>query len=91
VGAKGLSLCDLQGVERQVGSAQWTRWPNEIKCGPHGGKKSKTKSGMVAWLSLKTKVEPVQGSGSQPESARGVWLDYSTKPTPSRDDVAAKS
>jgi hypothetical protein len=30
--------------------------------------------------------ELVQGSGSQPESARGVWLVYSTKPTPSRDD-----
>jgi hypothetical protein len=29
-----------------------------VKCGPHGGKKSKTKS--------------VQGSGSQPKSARGV-------------------
>jgi hypothetical protein len=45
-----------------------------VKCGPHGGKKSKTKSGTVSWLSLKTKVEPVQGSGSQPESAHGVWL-----------------
>jgi hypothetical protein len=32
-----------------------------------------------------------EGSGGQPESARGVWLVYSTKPTPSRDDVAAKS
>jgi hypothetical protein len=91
VGAKGLSLCGLRGVERQVGSAQWTRWPDGIKCGPHGGKKSKTKSGTVSWLSLKTKVEPVQGSGIQPESARGVSLVYSTKPTPSRDDVAAKS
>jgi hypothetical protein len=30
--------------------------------------------------------EPVQGSSSQSESARGVWLVYSTKPTPSRDD-----
>jgi hypothetical protein len=29
VGAKGLSLCGLRGVERQVGSARWTRWPNE--------------------------------------------------------------
>jgi hypothetical protein len=40
-------------VERQVGSARWTRWPNEIKCGPYGGKKSKTKSGTVSWLSSK--------------------------------------
>jgi hypothetical protein len=46
---------------------------------------------MVSWLSLKTKVEPVQGSGSKPEFARGVWLVYSTKLTLSRDDVAAKS
>jgi hypothetical protein len=78
-------------VERQVASARWTRWPDGIKCGPHGGKKSKTKSGTVPWLSLKTKVEPVQGSGSQPEFAHEVWLFYSTKPTPSRDDMAAKS
>jgi hypothetical protein len=88
---KGLSLCGLRGVERQVGSARWTRWPNEIKCGSHGGKKSKMKSGMVSWLGFKTKVEPVQDSGSLRKSARGVWLVYSTKPTPSRDDVVAKS
>jgi hypothetical protein len=71
---KGLSLCGLRGVERQVGSARWTPWPNGIMCGPHGGKKSKTKSGMVSWFNLKTKVDPVQGSGSQPESTHGVWL-----------------
>jgi hypothetical protein len=41
---KVLALRGLRAVERQVGSARWTRWPNEIKCGPHGGKKSKTKS-----------------------------------------------
>jgi hypothetical protein len=29
-----------------------------VKCGPHGGKNSKTKSWMVSWLSLKTKVKP---------------------------------
>jgi hypothetical protein len=49
------------------------------------------KSGTVSWLDFKTKVDPVQRSGSQPKSTRGVWLVYSTKPTPSRDDVAAKS
>jgi hypothetical protein len=91
VGAKGLCLAWLPRSERQVGSARWTRWPNEIKCRPHGGKKSKTKSGKVSWLGLKTKVEAVQGSGSQSKSTRGVWLVYSTKPTPSRDDVATKS
>jgi hypothetical protein len=41
---KVLALRGLWGVERQVGSAWWTRWPNKIKCGPHGGKKSKVKS-----------------------------------------------
>jgi hypothetical protein len=29
-----------------------------VKCGPHGGKNSRTKSWTVSWLSLKTKVEP---------------------------------
>jgi hypothetical protein len=29
-----------------------------IKCGPHGGKNSGTKSWTVSWLSLKIKVEP---------------------------------
>jgi hypothetical protein len=29
-----------------------------VKCGPHGGKNSGTKSWTVFWLSLKTKVEP---------------------------------
>jgi hypothetical protein len=28
-----------------------------VKCRPHGGKNSKTKSWTVSWLSLKTKVE----------------------------------
>jgi hypothetical protein len=41
---KVLALRGLRGVERQVGSARWTWWPNGIRCGPHGGKKSKTKS-----------------------------------------------
>jgi hypothetical protein len=54
-----------------------------VKCRPHGGKKSKTKSSIGA-------RQPVQGSGSQPESARGVcssspknrrvsWLSHKTK------------
>jgi hypothetical protein len=29
-----------------------------VKCGPHGGKNGKMKSGTVSWLSHKTKVEP---------------------------------
>jgi hypothetical protein len=30
---------------------------SEVKCGPHGGKNSETKSWTVSWFSLKTKVE----------------------------------
>jgi hypothetical protein len=29
-----------------------------VKCGPHGGKNGKMKSGTISWLSLKTKVKP---------------------------------
>jgi hypothetical protein len=29
-----------------------------VKCGLHGGKNDKKKSGTVSWLSHKTKVEP---------------------------------
>jgi hypothetical protein len=29
-----------------------------VKCGPHGGKNSGTKSWTISWLSLKTKGEP---------------------------------
>jgi hypothetical protein len=29
-----------------------------VKCGPHGGKNNKMKSGTISWLSLKIKVEP---------------------------------
>jgi hypothetical protein len=41
-----------------------------VKCGPHGGKNSGTKSWTVYWLSLKTKIEPGQ-SGSRVMS--GDW------------------
>jgi hypothetical protein len=30
---------------------------SRVKCRPHGGKNSRTKSWTVSWLSLKTKVE----------------------------------
>jgi hypothetical protein len=40
---KVYALRGLRGVERQVGLIRGTRWPR-VKCGPHGGKKSKTKS-----------------------------------------------
>jgi hypothetical protein len=29
-----------------------------VKCGTHGGKNGKMKSGTASWLSLKTKLEP---------------------------------
>jgi hypothetical protein len=29
-----------------------------VKCGPHGGNNSETKSCMICWLSLETKVKP---------------------------------
>jgi hypothetical protein len=40
-------------------------------CVLHGGKKSKTKSGTISWLSLETKVEPGQ-RGGQVMSGIGV-------------------
>jgi hypothetical protein len=58
-----------------------------VKCGPHGGKNSKTKLWTVSWLSYKTKVEPgLRGgqvmSGNWREatpSSRGFqW--FTTKP-----------
>jgi hypothetical protein len=43
---------------------------NRVKCGPHGGKNSGTKSWTVSWLSLKSKDEPGR-RGSQVMS--GDW------------------
>jgi hypothetical protein len=85
---KGLSLCDLRGVERQVGSVRWTWWTNKNKCGPHGDKKSKTKSGTVSFFSLKTKVRLGQRGGQvmsgiaveASPSPRGLW-QLTTKPS----------
>jgi hypothetical protein len=68
---------DLVAERDQVRATWWQEKEDEV--------------GYGSWLSLKTKVEPGWGSGSEPKSARGVCLVYSTKPTPSLDDVAAKS
>jgi hypothetical protein len=46
------------GVEKTSRHGSWDLMANEVKCGPHGGKNSLTKSWTVSWLSLKTKVEP---------------------------------
>jgi hypothetical protein len=50
-----------------------------VKCGPHGGKNSETKSWTVSWLSLKTKVEPglrgsrvMSGDWQRLQRVRGV-------------------
>jgi hypothetical protein len=77
---KVYALRGLRGVERQVGLTRGTRWP----AGSSSGR-------MVARKARRSRrSEPVQGSGSQPESARGVcggspknrqvtWLSHKTK------------
>jgi hypothetical protein len=46
------------GVEKTSRLGSRDALANLVKGGPHGGKNNKTKSSMVSWLSLKTKVEP---------------------------------
>jgi hypothetical protein len=77
---KVYALRVLRGVERQVGLTRGTRWP----AGSSAGR-------MVARKPRRSRrPEPVQGSGSQPESACGVyggspenrrvtWLSHKTK------------
>jgi hypothetical protein len=70
------------GVEktRRLGS----RHPvaSGVKCGPHGGKNSRTQSWTVSWLTLKTKVEPelhgsrvISGDWRRLYRVRGVCSD----------------
>jgi hypothetical protein len=77
---KVYALRGLRGVERQVGLTGGTRWPA-----------GSSASRMVASKARRSRPpEPVQGSGSRPESARGVcggslencrvtWLSHKTK------------
>jgi hypothetical protein len=77
---KVYALRGLRGVERQVGLTRGTRWP----AGSSAGR-------MVARKAIRSRrLEPVQGSGSRPESACGVcsgspenrrvtWLGHKTK------------
>jgi hypothetical protein len=77
---KFYALRGLRGVKRQVSLTQGTRWP----AGSSAGR-------MVARKARRSRrSEPVQGSGSQPESERGVcvgspenrrvtWLSHKTK------------
>jgi hypothetical protein len=80
VGAKGLALRGLQGVERQVGLTRGTRWPAGSSAGRMVARKASRSHRSVL----------VQGSGSQQESACGVcggspencrvtWLNQKTK------------
>jgi hypothetical protein len=45
---------------------------NGIKCGPHGGKNSKTKPWTVPWLSLKAKIKSGQRGG---QVMSGDWQE----------------
>jgi hypothetical protein len=58
------------GVERTSRLGLMDPVDDGVKCGPHGGKNSRTESWTVFWLSLKTKVEPGQ-RGSRVMS--GYW------------------
>jgi hypothetical protein len=77
---KVYALRGLRGVERQVGLTRETRWPTGSSAGLMVARKAR----QSRWL------EPVQGSGSRSESARGVcggslenrrvtWLSLKTK------------
>jgi hypothetical protein len=74
------ALRGLRGVKRQVGLTRGTRWPAGSSAGRMVARKARQSRGQ----------EPVQGSGSQPESAHGVcggspknrrvtWVSHKTK------------
>jgi hypothetical protein len=50
----------LPGVENTSRLGRGTLMASGVKCGPHGGKNGKMKSGTFSWLSLKNKVELVR-------------------------------
>jgi hypothetical protein len=77
---KVYALRGLRGVERQVGLTRGTQWPAGSSAGHMVARKARRSR----------RPEPVQGSGSRPESARGVyggspenrrvtWLSHKTK------------
>jgi hypothetical protein len=90
---KVYALQGLRGVERQVGLTRGTQWPAGSSAGP-----------MVARKTRRSRqLEPVQGSGSRPETARGVcggspenrwvtWLSHKTRTGDSagRDGIRAR-
>jgi hypothetical protein len=76
---KVYALRGLRGVERQVGLTRGTRWPTGSSAGRMVARK----------VRRSRRLEPVQGSGSPLESARGVcdgspknrqvtWLSHKT-------------
>jgi hypothetical protein len=78
---KVYALRGLRGVERQVGLTRGTRWPSGSSAGHMVARKARRSR----------RSEPVQGSGSWPESARGFaavhqktvgLLGWATKPRP---------
>jgi hypothetical protein len=90
VGAKGLCLGGLRGEERQVGKTRGTRWPAGSSAGRMVARKARRSHGQ----------ELVQGSGSRPESARGVcsgspqnrlvtWLSHKTRPEARRAETGS--
>jgi hypothetical protein len=77
---KVYALRGLRGVERQVGLTRGTQWPVRSSAGRMVARKARQSR----------RPEPVQGSGSRPESACGVcggspenrrvtWLSHKTK------------
>jgi hypothetical protein len=77
---KVYALRCLRGVERQVGSTRGTRWPEGSSAGRMVARKGRQSCG----------PEPLQASGSRPESAHAVcggspqnrqvtWLSHKTK------------
>jgi hypothetical protein len=51
-----------------------------VECGPHGGKKSKTKSWIGASLGSGSQLESARGvCGGSPQNRRVTWLSHKTK------------
>jgi hypothetical protein len=84
---KVYALRGLLGVERQLGLTQGTWWPAGSSAGHMVARKARRSR----------RLEPVQGSGTQPESARGIcgcspqnrritWLSKKTKTGGSTDE-----
>ena len=62
-------------MERQVGLVRGTRWPNGIKCGPHGARRARR----------------CPGSSVAPQSRARRFVGLPSKPTWSRCKVAANN